>query len=193
MQNCKYKVCPCYILSLTLAARAGYEVITTCSARSIDRVKALGATVAFDYKDPDCAAKIREYTKDSLTKVYDCVAKDDSPKICAAAISSSKGGTITTTLPYPEDIGRKDIEVIMLFTLGIFGEDFGYGENVIPGNPEDLEFGKRMYAAAEKLFQEGKVQVHPPKVENTGLKGVFDGLEDMRNGQASGVKLVYKL
>ena len=173
--------------------RAGYEVLTTCSARSFDHVKSLGASAAFDYKDPDCAAKIREYTKDGLTMVFDCVSKDDTPKICADCISSTKGGVISCTLPYPEDVGRKDIEVRMVFTLGIFGKDFGYGEQIIPGNSDDYEFGKRMYDVAEKLFQDGKIKVHPPKVSNVGLEGVFDGLQEVKSGKAGGVKLVYKL
>ena len=139
-------------------------MITTCSPRSFDHVKALGAAAAFDYKDPECGTKIREYTKDNLTKVFDTIAKDDSPKICAAAISSTKGGAISATLPYPEDLGRNDVHSSMVFVFGVFGEDFGYGEQIIPGNPEDFEFGKRLYAVAEKLLQEGNLKVHPPKV-----------------------------
>lgn len=174
------------------ANRAGYEVITTCSARSFDHVKSLGASAAFDYKDKDCAKKIREYTNDKLTKVFDTISKEDSSKICAEAISSN-GGTISCTLPYPEDLGRKDVKVDMVFTLGIFGEDFGYGPNVIPGNPEDFKFGKKMYDAAEKLLQEGKVKIHPPRLAGTGLENVAGGLDELKSGKASGVKLVYKL
>ncbi|KAK3712160.1 hypothetical protein LTR37_009251 [Vermiconidia calcicola] len=179
-------------LAIQYAKLAGYEAITTCSPRSFGHVKSLGASAAFDYNDPECAAKIRDYTADKLTKVLDCISKDDSPRICADAISS-KGGTISCTLPYPEDIGRKDVEVKMIFTLGIGGKDSGYGDQVIPGNPDDFEFGARMYAVAERLFREGKVSVHPPKVSSDGLEGVLGGLEAVKNGKASGVKLVYKL
>ena len=122
---------------------AGYNIITTCSSRSFDHVKSLGASAAFDYKDPDCAAKIREHPSDSLTMIFDCVSSGDSPKICAAALSSSKGGVISCTLPYPEDLGRKDVEAKMVWTLAIFGEKFGYGENVLEARPEDFEFGKK--------------------------------------------------
>ena len=175
--------------------RAGYEVITTCSARSFDHVKSLGASVAFDYKDPECAAKIREYAGDKLTKVFDTISKDDSPKICADAISS-QGGIISCTLPYPadwEEMKSKNINVKMVFTLGIWGTEFGYGEQVIPGDPSDFEFGKRLYAVTEELLHHGKIKVHPPKVHDTGLEGVLEGLEDVKNGKAGGVKLVYNL
>jgi NADPH:quinone reductase-like Zn-dependent oxidoreductase len=157
-------------------------------------VKSLGADAAFDYRDPDCAAAIRKQTADSLTKVFDTISKDDSPKICADAMSD-KGGTISCTLPYPTDLdlGGKNIEVKMVFTLGTWGVDFGYGEQVIPGNPDDFEFGKRLYDVAEKLLRDGKLKVHPPKISDTGLEGVLEGLEEVKNGRAGGVKLVYKL
>ena len=71
---------------------------------------------------------------------------------------SSKGGAISCLLPYPDDIGRKDIKVHMIFTLGMWGTDFGYGEQVMPGNPDDYEFSKKMYAVAQALFDEGKVR-----------------------------------
>ena len=63
----------------------------------------------------------------------------------------------------------------------------------MPANKEDHEFAKRLYAVAEKLFLEGKVKVHPPKVEEGGLKAITSGLEQLKSGKAGGVKLVYKL
>ena len=108
-------------------------------------------------------------------------------------MSSTKGGVISCTLPYPEDRGRKDIEVKMLFTLGLWGEDFGYGEQVMPGVPEYFTFAKKVYPWAEKVLAEGTVKVHPPKAGKGGLQGVIDGLQDMREGKQSGAKLVYKI
>ncbi|KAK5166445.1 uncharacterized protein LTR77_007988 [Saxophila tyrrhenica] len=180
-------------LAIQFAKLAGYDVITTCSARSFDHVKSLGASEAFDYKDADCAAKIRQYTQDRLTKVFDTIAKDSSPQICAAAVSS-KGGVVSSTLPYPADFGRSDIEAKMTLSLAVFGKEYGYGEQVFPGNPPDFEYGKKLYAIAEKLLHEGKLKVHTPKISNTGLEGVLnEGLEMMKAGKAGGVKLVYKL
>lgn len=173
--------------------RAGFNVITTCSASNIDRVKALGATEAFDYKDPSCGEKIREYTKDSLKKIFDTISQGSSVNMCIAAASSS-GAAVSTTLPWPEDRERKDeIEARMLFTLGIFGVPTGYGQNIIPANPEDYEYSKKLYAVAEKLLHDGKLKVHPPKLCKPGLEGVFDAIEQGKTGKASGVKLIVKL
>lgn len=44
-----------------------------------------------------------------------------------------------------------------------------------------------------KLLASSQVSVHPPKVGKDGLKGVFDGLQQLRDGKVSGTKLVYKV
>lgn len=75
-------------------------------ANSVKLVKSLGADAAFDYNDPDVAKKIREYTKDSLVKVFDCIAEGPALKICEEAISS-KGGMIACLRPAKHD--RKDV------------------------------------------------------------------------------------
>lgn len=84
-------------LAIQFGVLSGCQVITTCSPRNFPFVKALGAAEAFDYNDPDCAKKIREYTKDKLTRVFDCISEGESPKISSEAISS-KGGQFRTCL-----------------------------------------------------------------------------------------------
>lgn len=46
---------------------------------------------------------------------------------------------------------------------------------------------------AEKLLEEGKVRGHPVSVREGGLRGVIEGLEDLREGRVSGEKLVYRV
>lgn len=41
-----------------MITRSGCTVITTCSPGQFDRVKSLGASASFDYRDPDCGAKV---------------------------------------------------------------------------------------------------------------------------------------
>jgi NADPH:quinone reductase-like Zn-dependent oxidoreductase len=94
-------------LAIQFAVLSGAKVVTTCSPRNFPFVKALGAAEAFDYNDPDCAKKIREYTDDKLTKVFDCISEGDSPKISSEAISS-KGGVVSYLLNPKHD--RIDVE-----------------------------------------------------------------------------------
>ncbi|GAB7357142.1 hypothetical protein MBLNU459_g7936t1 [Dothideomycetes sp. NU459] len=177
-------------LAIQYAKLSGLKVITTCSPHNFDFVKSLGADEVFDYKDPECAKKIREYTNDSLTHVFDCISEGSSPKIGTDAISS-KGGVISFLLQ--ADSPRKDVEGKRTLAYTITGEAFTFASQPVPANPEDFEFGKKFWSLSEKLFAEGKLKVHRPEVRKGGLKGVFEGLEDLKNGKVSGVKLVYKI
>lgn len=46
---------------------------------------------------------------------------------------------------------------------------------------------------AEGLLKEGKIRVHPPSVRPGGLRGVLEGLQDLREGKVSGEKIVYRV
>jgi len=83
-------------------------------------VKALGASEAFDYNDPDCAKKIREYTKDNLTLAFDCIAEGSSPKISSEAISS-KGGVVSYLLMAKHE--REDVESKVSLRRGLSVRD----------------------------------------------------------------------
>lgn len=177
-------------LAVQYAKLSGLEVIAICSPHNWDLVKSLGADATFDYKDPECSAKIREHTKDNLKHAFDCISEGSSPDICANAISS-KGGVISYLLPAKSS--RED--VVDQSTLGytVVGEAFTFAGNPIPAKPEDFEFGKMWWSLAEKLFGEGKVKAHPKELRSGGLEGIFGGMDDMRSGKVSGKKLVYKI
>lgn len=176
-------------LAIQFAVLSGCEVITTCSPRNFPFVKSLGAAEAFDYNDPDCAKKIREYTKDNLTHVFDCISEGNSPKICSEAISS-KGGVISYLLPAKHE--RQDVENKHTLAYTATGEGFKFGPMEVPPKPEDFEFAKHFWDLATKLVASKQISVHPPKV-GYGLQGIFDGLQQMREGKVSGTKLVYKI
>lgn len=153
-------------------------------------LKKLGAEATFDYKDPDCAKKIREYTKDSLTVVLDCIAEGDSPKICEEAISS-RGGAISYLLNAKHS--RSDVENKHTFGYTIFGEAFDKRGSHFDAKPEDFEHSKMFWGITQKLVDEGKLATHPSKVGKDGLVGAFDGFQQFRDGKVSGVKLVYRV
>ncbi|KAK3111725.1 hypothetical protein LTR53_012732 [Teratosphaeriaceae sp. CCFEE 6253] len=177
-------------LAIQFGVLSGCDVITTCSERNFELVKSLGASAAFSYQDPDVAKKIREHTNDQLTKVFDCISEGDSPKICSEAISS-KGGVVSYLLPAKHE--RKNVENKATLGYTIFGEGFNFAGNDIPASKEDATKGGEFWELAEKLLAEKKIQVHPPRLEKGGLQGVFDGLQQLKEGKVSGVKLVYKI
>ncbi|KAI7325863.1 GroES-like protein [Hortaea werneckii] len=177
-------------LAIQYALLSGCDVIATCSERNFPFVKSLGASAAFDYKDPDCAKKIREHTKDQLAHVFDCISEGESPKICSEAIGS-QGGTVSYLLPAKHD--RADVQNRHTLAYTMIGEGFKFGPMDFPDKPEDKEFGEKFWDISGKLITSKQISVHPPKVGKGGLEGVFDGLQQLREGKVSGVKLVYRV
>ena len=51
----------------------------------------------------------------------------------------------------------------------------------------------RFWDLSTKLIASSQISVHPPRVGKGGLQGVFDGLEQLKEGKVSGVKLVYRI
>lgn len=88
---------------------------------------------------------------------------------------------------------RDDVENKHTLAYTITGEGFKFGPADYPPKPEDLEFGKKFWELSTKLLAEKQISVHPPKVGKEGLKGVFDGLKQLKEGKVSGTKLVYKV
>lgn len=81
-------------------------------------------------------------------------------------------------------------------TLGytLTGEAFKWAGGMdMPAKPEDFEFAKMFWDLATKLITSQQITVHPTKVGTGGLEGVLDGLEQLKEGKVSGVKLVYRI
>lgn len=80
--------------AIKLASLLGYSVVTTSSPHNFELVKSLGASVVFDYKDPDVATKIQEWVKKQnigpLTKGLDTISESkDSMAANGAVIGCS--------------------------------------------------------------------------------------------------------
>lgn len=167
------------------------RVITTCSERNFALAEAVGAHAAFDYRDPQCARQIRGRTADRLAHALDCVSTKESAETCAAAIGSA-GGAVSYLLPAKHE--RQDVQV--KYTLGytVFGEYFRVaGGREFAARPEDFAFGRMFWELSERLITEGRIRPHPFEVGKDGLRGVFEGLQAMREGRVSGRKLVYRI
>ncbi|KAH7066837.1 chaperonin 10-like protein [Paraphoma chrysanthemicola] len=180
-------------MAIQYAKLSGCKVIAVCSPRNFELVKSRGAIEAFDYKDPECAKKIREYTNDELDLSLDCIAEGASIDICAESISS-KGGKICYLLFTPPQ-KRKDVEALHTLGYTMTGERFTFagGAMEFPASKEDFEQAKMFCEVSSRLLAEGKLIPHPAKVGPDGLKGVLGGMVYMREGKVSGEKLVYRV
>ncbi|EME39838.1 hypothetical protein DOTSEDRAFT_74666 [Dothistroma septosporum NZE10] len=180
-------------LAIQYATLAGYKVITTCSPRNNDFVKSLGATAAYDYKDPDCGKNINKDTNNALRLIWDTISLQDSAKICEEALSTdAKDPKYWTILPVKLP-NRNDVESGFTFMYTIFNDPFHKAGRDTPASPEDFEFAKKFFGMTEKLLEQGKLKTHPGKIGAKGLEGVLQGLKDLKEDKVSGNKLVYRV
>jgi len=178
-------------LAVQFAKLAGLSPIATCSPRNFDLVKRLGAVAAFDYNDKDAPSKIREYTKDKLEYAFDTIALPEAAQFCCDSLTSGPGakyGNILGQKPPRDDV--KWTTTLAYTSLGEYTEIRG---KEMPASAEDFDFAKKWADLIEEFLAAGKFEVHPPKVGPDGLKGVMQGLQDMRDGKVSGNKLVYRV
>lgn len=63
----------------------------------------------------------------------------------------------------------------------------------VPAKLQDFEFAKKFWDLATKLLASQQLVMHPVEVGSNGLAGVLDGLNRLKAGKVSGVKLVYRI
>ena len=182
-------------VAIQFAKLSGATVITTCSPRNNELVKALGADEVYDYHDEACGEKIRASTSNKLLHALDCVVEGSSPRICADALSTDDALTkIYNSLLGLKGFPRNDVGKKATLGYSAIGEEMSFpGRGTIPAKEEDLQFMSMFTGIAQELLAEGKIKPHPVSLRQGGLKGVLDGLQEMREGKVSGEKLVYRV
>lgn len=165
------------------------EVVTTCSPQNFYLVRSLGADHIYDYNSPSCAPSIRKITKNRLVHVFDTISTPETAEICCNAIGS-QGGKYAG-LNSIEELPREDVANLRVLAYTAFGEAFDLGGENIPANPKEFDFAVKFMAMAQGLLWQGRIKPHPQSVRTGGWSGILDGLQEMREGKVSGVKLVY--
>ncbi|KAL2802324.1 GroES-like protein [Aspergillus granulosus] len=178
-------------IAIQLAKHSGLIVITTCSPRHFELVRSLGAHHVFDYRSSTAITDIKHVTHNSLSYVLDTVATEETARFCCE-VMGSKGGKYSSLTPIPH-LPRDDVlnGTYMAFTA--IGEEFEIGGQSVPASPKDLEFSAGFMRIVEQLWAKGEIRVHPVDVRDPGLGGIEEGLQEMKEGRVSGVKLVYPL
>ena len=151
-------------------------VLTTASPRNFDFLKSLGADEVFDYNNPACAEKIRDYTKNDLHHVLDCISLPATAAICAAALSSNSSpqNHYSALLPV-EKFPREDVDARSTIMYTIFNEPYTKWGKHTPAIPEEYEFAKKFWALTNDLFAAGKLKTHATDVRSGGLEAIENG------------------
>ena len=203
------------LFGLQFARLSGCRVLTTCSPRNFQLVKALGAHEVFDYHNSDaCAAAIRTATKDNLLYAFDCVSEGSSLQICAEALTSrSNIAVYTAALPINDKFPRQDVQYgwtsgysggsrICKFVLArshinshtAFGEMTHLVGKLRPANPVDLAFAAEFWKLTGELLRQDRLRMGPlTHRREGGLAGILNGLSELREGRVAAGKLVYRV
>ncbi|KAF7588975.1 hypothetical protein BBP40_004942 [Aspergillus hancockii] len=167
--------------AIQLAAASGVEVITTASPANHEFVKAMGASVAFDYRSPSVVEDIvRELEGRDFAGVYDAISEEASYKPIAAIIERLGRQTkIATVLPWnnpPEGL--------------VPGFVYAYEINSSPNE----KLGEAVWGEfVPKALASGQLQAKPdPVVVGHGLNEIQHGLDVQRAG-VSAKKVVVTL
>ena len=190
---------PTGLLGIQFAKLSGFTVVTTSSMKNIDYVRSTGADFVFDYSNADeCLANIRNATGGKLRRTWDCVSTADTAVLCARALSSEEDSSYSSLLQIsPEVLQGVNPKVHVATTIAYtaFGERFEKWGGINEAKPQDYEFAKVFFEIAGDLLEAGKLKPVRQIVNHggKGLRGVLEGLGDLKAGKVSAAKLVYKL
>lgn len=163
---------------------AGYNVVTTCSARSKQDLESLGATTV-DYKQPeaDQIKQILDITGGQCGRIYDATSADD-PVIPKAIFKNTKGDKFFTTTNSWSGItdfeGGKTHEI----NIGPLGR---------PEATELNEAGRKYSPIIVKLVEDGLYKIPSYEVAGEGYEGVLQAYEYHGGGQKSNKRILVKI
>ncbi|KAK2052083.1 GroES-like protein [Colletotrichum caudatum] len=181
-------------MSLQLLRLMGHIPIATCSPGNFNLVKKYGAEEVFDYNDPDCGKKIKQYTRNTLSYIIDPFADLKSVALCYEAMGRA-GGRYACLEMYPDYVlERPSIKVFFVMGMALLGHrldlDHGYERDE---DPELRAFGIGLYKVLQKLLNGGRMRPHPLRELEEGFEGILKGVDMLKNKEVSGQKLVIAL
>lgn len=181
----------CGAFAAKFARLSGLSPIIGVAGRAVDLANTL-ADYVVDYRSGEDALITsiqtileKEGLPPMLPRVFDAISEDGSLEATLRIIDPNTG--IVNTLLPPKLFARDK-------------EAFEYPEGVTAINTaapklfdEFKSFGYTWSHYMEFLLQEGSLKGHPFEVVPGGLHGVLDGLRNLRDGKASGIKYVYRI
>lgn len=166
--------------------------IVACSPRHFARLKALGAIACFDYKSASVADDIRDFTKNSLADVLDCITDSASMNISYNALGD-QGGRYVGLDQFPiRSHTRRDVRPDWIVAWTVSGEAIQWKRPYARApRPKHKVFGLKWNPEAQKLLDSGLLETHPIDVRSGGLAAIPEGVDLLRKGLTDGRKLVY--
>jgi NADPH:quinone reductase-like Zn-dependent oxidoreductase len=176
------------ISALQIAHSLGWPVYVAASTKHHEWLKSLGATDAWDYRDPEISHKFSHALEAAglkLRGIFDARSDESSFESVAAIINtvdSTQGAKLTALYPWPADKQLPDGVQVHHTNCARFTEEYPHLASWL--------FGGWLH---EKL-QDGTVKVAPkPRVIEGGLEAAQKMLDTLKAGEASGEKFMLKV
>lgn len=174
--------------------RVGHKPIATCSPKNRDLALEYGAFEVFDYNDPDCAQKIKSYTRNGLRYILDPFTDAKSIALGYAAMGRA-GGRYACLEMYPDYVlEKKTVKVGFVMGPALLGHrlalDYGYEADE---NPEMRQFGIEWYQGIQKLLTRGQLRPHPLRILPGRFEAILEGVEMLKQKRVSAQKLVVRI
>lgn len=135
--------------TIQLAGLHNLTVVTTCSPRNFDLVKASGADHVFDYSDANVANKIKEVAP-NFKYIFDTIGNSQSSALASQAVSDA-GGTLCTVRPGKADTEgvKEEVKVTDVLVWTAFLKEHRYKEFYWPVSLLRLLQTERVYEILE--------------------------------------------
>lgn len=160
--------------SIQMAKAAGFEVITTCSARNFEYVMSIGASKAFDYSSATVVNDIvAEIDKGTCAGIFQAAGPFDAVVPCCQVSHKSKQKLfVACANQVPEGAAPAGVEANFVFWSDDNKAAYYETSSVIFGEflPEALENGS--YKVAPK----------PDVVPTKGIEGIQEALDIVKKG-----------
>ncbi|KAF2238415.1 NAD(P)-binding protein [Viridothelium virens] len=182
------------MMAIQYAGLSNLIVNTTSSPKNFELLQSLGAHHTFDYHSPSCGSEIRAQTSNKLHHVFDTISGPSSIQICRDAFSSN-GNNFYTGFPMGAEFSDPSIKTSVKVAYTALGEEVAFGERGprFEASREDFEFAKIFTELSERLLEKGAIKPLRMRVGQGGLKGVLEGMGELRQGKVSAEKLVYRV
>jgi NADPH:quinone reductase-like Zn-dependent oxidoreductase len=193
--------------AIQLARAAGYTVITTASPRNHERMRALGASAVFDYRDPEVVEKIASAARGSKVRgVFAIATGSAEPSVAVAVATGAKrvalgspsvsfydqprrGGFSTTRARLLTRLVAGNVLLQARCTLRGVRARFVWGSSLMHN-----EVGRMLWTDhLPRALADGRhVAFPPPRVVGSSLAEVQSAIDRVRTG-VSAEKLVIVL
>ena len=177
--------------SVQIAKALGYKVVATCSQKTANLVRELGAGAVIDYRksEEEQLQDLKDVTKGNFSGVWDSVASSEQfARKALKDVSMAKAKFFATTDDWTPMDEHEDHETcrVKLGLIGRTGDDIKEAPTI---NEEIASFIPLLV----QLLEAGKLRPNELNVTGTGFEAISEAINIQQKGASGGVKVVVNL